>query len=126
MPFCPQCKAEYTEEISICADCQVELVAERPPDDEVEYVDWESVHHAQTEVDGNMVKGIQEGAGISVVLRSHGIAALGGIKEDWSEADWGEVLVHVDDLEKAKEVVEEYLASLPEDTTENQEIEVEI
>ena len=27
MPFCPQCQAEYQQELSSCADCEVELVA---------------------------------------------------------------------------------------------------
>ena len=124
MPFCPQCKAEYTEEISMCADCQVELVSERPPDDIVEYVDWEIVHHAPNEVAGNMIKGILEDAGIDVVLRSHGINALGGIKEDWSEPYWGEVMVQADDLERGKEIIDEYLASLPTNASENQTSEV--
>ena len=26
MPFCPQCNAEYTEHVLICADCRVALV----------------------------------------------------------------------------------------------------
>ena len=125
MPFCPQCKAEYTEGILICADCQVELVSERPPDDTVEYVDWEIVHHVPNEVAGNMIKGILEGAGIGVVLHSHGINALGGIKEDWSKPYWGEVLVHTDDLERAKAIIDEYLGSLPANTLENQETDIE-
>lgn len=30
MSWCPKCKAEYREEISICNDCQLELVATLP------------------------------------------------------------------------------------------------
>lgn len=31
MPFCPACRSEYREGFSRCADCDVDLVAERPP-----------------------------------------------------------------------------------------------
>ena len=40
--FCPECKAEYRYGFSRCADCDVDLVPELPPEPEEtpEYVDW--------------------------------------------------------------------------------------
>ena len=122
MPFCPQCKAEYTQGISICADCQVELIPERPLEDTVEYADWESVQRVHNEVVGNMIKGVLEGAGIDVVLRSHVIIAHGGIS---AKSYWGDILVHSDHLEKAKEIIDEYLASLPTNVIRNREPDLE-
>ena len=32
MPFCPQCRYEYTKDIVKCPDCQVKLVQILPPE----------------------------------------------------------------------------------------------
>jgi len=34
MPWCPKCKNEYREGITVCADCGTELVDELPPEDD--------------------------------------------------------------------------------------------
>ena len=125
MPFCPQCRAEYTGDISICADCEVQLVSERPPEDTVEYVDWEIVQDAPNEVIGNMIQGVLEEAGIDSVIRSHDMIAAGSVRGDWSKTDWGEILVHRDDLKSAKEIIEEYLTSLPTKAIKNQDSDLE-
>ena len=116
MLFCPECSAEYTSDISICADCQVELVPERPPADTAEYIDWEVVQEIPNEFVGNLIKGVLEGEGIEAVVRPHEISALGGIR---LESEWGELLVHADQVQAAKTLVQDYLAGLPEDALEN-------
>ena len=116
MLFCPECSAEYTSEISICADCQVELVPERPSADTAEYIDWEVIQEIPNEFVGNLIKGVLEGEGIDAVVRPHEISALGGIR---LESEWGEILVLSDQVQNAKMVIEDYLANLPADTPEN-------
>ena len=116
MLFCPECSAEYTSDVSICADCQVELVPERPPEDAAEYIDWEVVQEIPNEFVGNLIKGVLEGEGIDAVVRPHEISALGGIR---LESEWGEILVLSDQVQNAKMVIEDYLANLPEDALEN-------
>jgi hypothetical protein len=32
--YCPQCRGEYQDHVTMCAHCEVELVAELPPEDE--------------------------------------------------------------------------------------------
>jgi len=41
--FCPRCDTEYIEGITLCADCQGELVEEMPPEPPkptLEYIDY--------------------------------------------------------------------------------------
>lgn len=123
MSFCPECSAEYTADILICADCQVELVPERLSEDTPEYIDWEVVQEIPNEFVGNLIKGVLEGEGIDAVVRPHEISALGGIR---LESEWGAVLVHADQVHNAKSIIEDYLASLPEDALENRDADPEM
>lgn len=34
MPWCPKCKTEFREGVTVCSDCQAELVEELPVEDE--------------------------------------------------------------------------------------------
>lgn len=51
MPFCPKCKAQYREGISVCADCKVELVDSL---EEVEEAQAEEVQAEETEAPEEM------------------------------------------------------------------------
>ena len=123
MSFCPECGAEYTADVLICADCQVELTSERPSEDTVEYIDWEVVQEIPNEFVGNLIAGVLEGEGIDAVVRPHEISALGGVR---LESEWGEVLVHADQVQNGKSIIEDYLAGLPEDALENRDAESEM
>ena len=123
MSFCPECGAEYTSEVSICADCQVELTPQRLPEDTAEYVDWEVVQEIPNEFVGNLIKGVLAGEGIDAVVRPHEISALGGIR---LESEWGELLVHADQVQNAKMVIQDYLASLPADALENRDTDSDV
>ncbi len=122
MPFCPQCNAEYLENVSICADCQVALVPERQSEDTVEYISWEVVHQVPNEVVGNIIKGVLESAGFDVLLRSYEVVAHGGLSP---KPQWGDILVRSDDVERAEAIVNSYISSLSEDDAESRESELE-
>ena len=122
MPFCPECKTEYTEGVTVCADCQAALTPELPPEEAVAYVDWEVVHEIPNEVIGNLIQGVLEDEGIDAVVRPHEIGALAGIR---FESEWGEILVHRDDLQQAKEIIQAYLATQPESQSEDRETDLE-
>ena len=112
MPFCPKCRAEYVEGAGTCTDCQVPLVEELTPKDEVDYVELAELQHVPDEISGVMLKGILENNGITTVLRSAKIPWYNGIASTWSAFYWGRILVPKEELERSRKIVSEYLGSL--------------
>jgi len=43
MMYCPECKSEYREGLTECADCGVNLVGDRPTAAQPEFVDLEAI-----------------------------------------------------------------------------------
>ena len=106
-----------------CPDCQVSLVQELPPKDELDYIELVELQRVSDEVSGVMMKGILENNGIDVILRATKIPWYGGIASVWSTYYWGKLLVPKEELEKSRKILDEYLSSL-EDTEEEESDEV--
>lgn len=77
MPFCPKCRDEFQDWISVCPDCKVALVPELP-DTPVPALRTEPLVHiitAPNEAIASMWAGILEDNGIPCVLKSDNIRA---------------------------------------------------
>ena len=98
------------------------LFTERPTEETVEYISWEIVHQVPNEMVGNIFKSVLESAGFDVLLRSHEVVAHGGLSP---KPQWGDILVRSDDVERAEEIVNAYIASLSDDIIENHESDLE-
>lgn len=67
--FCPDCKAEYREGFSVCADCGIDLVETLPPEPEPEFVDFKEVLATYNPADIAFLKSLLESEGIQYFFK---------------------------------------------------------
>jgi hypothetical protein len=60
--FCPKCKTEYREGFSVCADCNVDLVRELPPEPKPEYIEYEEIIVTYNPADVALIKSLNKQA----------------------------------------------------------------
>jgi hypothetical protein len=112
--YCPKCRAEYKDNILRCADCDVELVSELPPEEFVEFVKvFESADPALTAI----IKSILDSAGIRYFVTGDNMQSILGAKFEFGMgADLGNAEFQVS--EDDEETVRELLHELPEKAEE--------
>lgn len=62
--FCPECGTEYQPGILRCADCDVALTSEAPPEPQVEWADYQTVMTTRDHSELAVAKSLLESAGI--------------------------------------------------------------
>jgi hypothetical protein len=110
--FCPQCKSEYVEGITECAECQVALVEELPPEPVPEYEDLRVVRTYSADHDAELGKSILEANGIEAVIASD---EAGGTIPGLALTRGVQLLVDAELLEKAETVFKDLEASQDND-----------
>ena len=119
MAFCPNCEAEYKEGITVCPDCQIELVDELTPGNRVhDRSEGEPVplQSFKTGAEAEMVRELLERNGIRSFVEGGDFAV---IPSSFSQ----EVVVMVDerDLSRAVEIYNAYFdADATAPASENQ------
>jgi hypothetical protein len=123
MAFCPNCEAEYKTGITVCPDCDIQLVAELTPENKVhDTSDGEPVQlqSFKTGAEAEMVRELLERNGIRSFVEGGDFAV---IPSSFSQ----EVVVMVDerDLEQAVEIYKAYFdvestAPFTEDQSESE------
>ncbi|HEY7912268.1 MAG TPA: DUF2007 domain-containing protein [Blastocatellia bacterium] len=123
MAFCPNCEAEYREGITVCPDCDMELVAELTPENKVhdtsegEPVPFQSF---KTGAEAEMVREMLDQNGIRSFVQGGEFAVIPG---SFSQ----EVVLMVDerDIERAVEIYNAYFDSEPPAPSEEDATEAE-
>ena len=107
MPFCPQCKYEYKEGKEICPDCNVQLVAELPPQkpDNTGDLDLIEIYSLPGVTYAEMVKEALEKEGIDCMIKSDALST-GYLTTGVGVAGYAaSVLVKKEHAEKAKQIL---------------------
>ncbi len=104
--FCPTCKGEYREGFARCADCDVELVPELPPDIELslEYIDLVNVKTYSSRHEAELAKGILAVNGITAVIFGDD---CGGIHPCLSFSTGIKLSVKEEDVEESKIILDD-------------------
>lgn len=118
MPFCPQCRFEYRNDITLCSDCNQQLVDRLPvekaavaPDDS-----WLVVGQVRSEMKSEMAQGALDSNDIPTVIVTGSAAkinsassssGIGQVTGDGSGSYT--ILVHREQFDKAQVVLEAIL-----------------
>jgi len=104
--FCPECRAEYVEGVTVCVDCNVPLVSELLAEPEPEYVEFEEVLQTSNLVEIALIKSILDEAGIVYHLAQwHGYG--------YADGEPGRLMVKRDQVEEARRILQDLRDSTP-------------
>lgn len=110
MALCPECRQSYPAGVVACRNCRVPLV-ESLAEAEPEWVELVPLSPIPNAVTGAMWKGALESQGLDAIVRSNALPAHGEVLRDWRANAWGMLLVPREDLEEARLVLDDFLAT---------------
>lgn len=116
--FCPECRAEYEEGFTLCSDCHVELVAELPPEDVLEYADWVTVLSTGDANEAMVAESVLGAAGIECNIQGWALRSLVPVPTAPVT-----IQVRPDDAETALGILAEHLEMDPESEDAQEAIE---
>ena len=101
--FCPKCGAEYREGFTVCADCDVPLVWEKPPEtrEVLEYVEYEEVLRTFNPADVAIIKSILDGEDITYFVKGENFLLMRPL------ADPAVLMVNKDEVVAAREALKD-------------------
>ena len=111
MPFCPQCRDEFEDEVEVCPDCGATLVPELPRKtipSAVNKLRNETLVYAATapnELVGGFWRGILEDNGIKCILKSEELRAA---QYALLQNRWQRIFVLRSNQRKAKEILKPF------------------
>jgi len=115
MKYCPECEAEYRDEIRECADCQIPLISaqahqerkqrEQDERDRLTKETFVPVKVAENAFEADRIRAALEQEGFTVLVRTFEDTAYDGIYV--AQKGWGYIEVPEDEKERAERLVEE-------------------
>jgi hypothetical protein len=115
MKYCPECDAEYRDEIGECADCQIPLISaqvyqhrrqqEQEERDRLTKETFVPVKVAENAFEADRIRAALEQEGFTVLVRTFEDTAYDGIYV--AQKGWGYIEVPEREKERAERLVEE-------------------
>ena len=117
--FCPKCRTEYRKGFTTCADCEIPLVPELPPEPLApttpEYVKFVNLYSPQNQIELSLIKSILDSEGIRYFVRNDNFGSLeAGPQIGLFNSRMLEV--QDDDYARAKELLTDFLEKTKEQT----------
>ena len=110
--FCPKCRVEYRKGFSTCADCEIRLVPELPPEPSPslipEYVKYVNLYSPRNEVESALLKSILDSEGISYFVRNDNFGSL-EVGPNIGLFNAKMIQVHDEQYDKARELLSDYI-----------------
>jgi hypothetical protein len=119
-PFCPHCRSEYRQGFKTCSDCGTDLVEDLPPvadNKEETGAEMVSVFDAPDQMSALAVSALLDENGIRATIKSEQIPMYDGVAM-MLFPKWGQVMVLENQLDKAKELIEQFMAGVVIDEEE--------
>ena len=97
--FCPNCRTEYREGFTICADCNVDLVDALPKNKKHEFIDFQEVLTTYNPGDVAFIKSLLESEGIQYFFKGENFMYVRPL------ADPARLMIRTDQVEEAVELL---------------------
>jgi len=99
--FCPQCKAEFVEGITICPECDIRLIKELPPEPKPEFVDFEEVLATYNQADIVFLKSLLDSENITYFFKGENFQYV----RPW--VDPARLMIRTDQVEEVKDLIKD-------------------
>ena len=99
--FCPKCKSEYREGFTVCADCNIALIEELPPEKEPVFIEYEEVLGTYNPADIMIIKSILDAENITYYFNAEHFMYVRPMAEP------ARLMVAKEDVETAKEILKD-------------------
>jgi hypothetical protein len=108
--ICPNCRSEYVEGITHCAECDLDLVESLPVEEPepFEPAEWVEIYRAAGRINAALIKSLLESSGIPAVLGANALPSVYG----FTVGPASEILIYVrkQNVAEAKGLVDAALA----------------